>query len=408
MSNTKKIQVFEHHTLKIGNEYLGVKFETRHFEALAKLNQFHGNKYFTILHKAIKFSEYVGVVQIDDLVIEILPKIDKTEDDASMWQKVLIDMLKATKRLNVQNVGQANISKQNKHLLDIYFEWYLKEVRLLIHKGLIKKYYKQTANVKALKGKLEFAGHIQKNLIHKERFYTTHQVYDKDHLLHQVLNEALGIIEDLSKGTHLFSKCKTIQLDFPETEYIACTPKTFDKIKYNRKNAPYQKAIEIAKIIILNYAPNVTSGSERLLALLFDMNQLWEEYVLVKLKEAFKDSEYKVLGQRKKQFWNGITIRPDIVITSKNEEETFVIDTKWKNNKDNKASTQDLRQMYVYNEYWSSLKSMLLYPAKETEFNGFINFKDKEQQCGIGKLDILNGNKLETEVGKTVHDWFLQ
>ena len=34
-------------------------------------------------------------------------------------------------------------------------------------------------NSEALKGKLEFAGHIQKNVIHKERFYTTHQVYDK-------------------------------------------------------------------------------------------------------------------------------------------------------------------------------------------------------------------------------------
>ena len=406
MLKSKRIQVFEHKILKIDREYEGVSFEARHFEALVKLNQFHDNKYFTVLHKAVKFSEYVGVIQIDDIVIEVLPKVDNTEEDESLWQKVLIDMLKATKKLNVQNVGEANISKQNIHLLDIYFEWFLNEVRSLIRQGLIKKYYKQTDNVKALKGKLEFSGHIQKNLIHKERFYTTHQVYDKDHLLHQVLNQALNIIEDLSKGTYLFSKCKTVQLDFPETNYINCTSKTFDKIKYNRKNAPYETAIEIARIIILNYAPNVTSGSERLLALLFDMNVLWEEYMLVKLKEAFKESEYKVLGQRKKKFWNGITIRPDIVISNKTE--TFVIDTKWKNNKNNKPSTQDLRQMYVYNDYWDSLKSLLLYPANKTQFGGFIDFEEKDQQCALGKLNILKGNKLDPQIGDNIYKWFLE
>ena len=125
------------------------------------------------------------------MTIEILPKIDRyesdTEETKKKWQNVLIQMLKATRKLKIQQVGQANVTRQSIHLLDIYFEWFLDEVQLLIHQGLIKQYYKKTGNVKALKEKLEFAGHIQKNLVHKERFYTTHQAYDKDHLIHQAL-----------------------------------------------------------------------------------------------------------------------------------------------------------------------------------------------------------------------------
>lgn len=88
-------------------------------------------------------------------------------------------MLRVTRKLKIQQAGQANVSRQSIHLLEIYFEWFLNEVQLLIHQGLIKQYYKETGNIKALKGKLKFAENINKNLIHKERFYTTHQVYEK-------------------------------------------------------------------------------------------------------------------------------------------------------------------------------------------------------------------------------------
>jgi 5-methylcytosine-specific restriction enzyme subunit McrC len=81
IKNLKKIQVFEHQTLHYGRDYDSVSFEEKHFIALAKLNEYHKNKYFTIVHKGIKFSQYVGVVQIDDLSIEILPKSDNSTDE---------------------------------------------------------------------------------------------------------------------------------------------------------------------------------------------------------------------------------------------------------------------------------------------------------------------------------------
>ncbi len=399
-----KIQVFEHNTLYHGKEYKGVLFKEQHFNLLAKLNQFHDNKYFTLVHKGIKFSQYVGVIQVDGLCIEILPKIDNSEEDTQLWQGVLISMLKATKRLKVNNIGHANVNKQNIHLLDIYFEWFLNEVQNLIHQGLIKKYYKETGNVKALKGKLDFAQHLNANLIHKERFFTTHQIYNKDHLVHQILGVALEIISQFSRGTYIYGKCKTVQLDFPEVTSIQVNQATFTKLPKSRKTKPYETALEIARLIILNFAPNISSGSEKMLALLFDMNSLWEEYVLVRLRQAAAEGVI-VYGQNYKPFWNNITIRPDIVITK--GDDTFVIDTKWKNINGSKPSTNDLRQMYVYNEYWKSNNSILLYPAPETKSPNFISYDgDDMHQCAIGKLNILNHTGLNENVGYEILEWF--
>ncbi|MBF4515578.1 restriction endonuclease [Flavobacterium sp. ANB] len=414
MLKENTIQVFEHSFLPIKG-----KFEQRHFVALSKLNALHNYQYFDLKHNGVVFKQFVGVIQVDGLTIEILPKIDNDGKSTNVWQKALIEMLRVTKKLKIQNVNNANVNKQNIHLLDIYFEWFLNEVQLLIHQGLIKQYYKETNNVKALKGKLEFAGHISKNLVHKEHFYTTHQVYDKDHLIHQILSKALNIVEKCTKGNYLYSKCKTVQLDFPEVKNISVTEATFTKIPKTRKIAPYETALAISKFIILNFAPNISSGSENMLALLFDMNNLWEEYILARLKQS--DREVTVYGQQSTHFWNGISIRPDIVIEK--DKMKFIIDTKWKNISYSKPSTQDLRQMYVYNDYWKSDKAMLLYPSNTTNFSSFVQFQNhhvhayiidneqkfKQHKCCLGKVSIfkLDKDSLNDKIGDEIIDCFL-
>lgn len=404
-SSRQKISVFEHQTIHYGKSYNGVKFKESHFNALAKLNELHDNKYFTLVHKGVKFSSYVGVIQIEDLILEVLPKIDRSEESPVLWKDVLIEMLRATQKLKVNNIGNAFVSKQQIHLLDIYFEWFLNEVQALIHQGLIKKYYKQTSNVKSLKGKLEFANHIQKNLVHKERFFTTHQIYGTNHLEHQILGLALKIIEQFSNGSYLYSKCKTVQLDFPEVSPIKPHPGLFSKLVYNRKNKAYKSALEIARIIILNYAPSISSGNEKMLALLFDMNNLWEEYVLVQLKSLRLDG-IRVIGQSSKRFWQNVTIRPDIVIQK--DSEIFVLDTKWKNIQSNKPSVHDLRQMFVYNHYWDSYKALLLYPSNKTERPRFEAFKDENQECAVGKINIIENNSLKSNLGFEIINWLTE
>jgi 5-methylcytosine-specific restriction enzyme subunit McrC len=206
-----------------------------------------------------------------------------------------------------------------------------------------------------------------------------------------------------------------VQLDFPEVKTIAANEATFTKIPKSRKTAPYEIALAIARLIILNYAPSISSGSERMLALLFDMNSLWEEYILARLKQT--DEDLTVYGQQSTTFWNGISIRPDIVIEKGEDEfkQTFIIDTKWKNINGGKPSTDDLRQMYVYNDYWKSYQAMLLYPSNKSTFTGFVAFeknkaKSEQHKCGLGKISIFNPNEtaLNEKIGNDIMKWFTE
>ena len=199
-----QIDVYEHGRLIIDEEV----FTRSHWKSFVKLNTLQYGAYFDVLHNGLKFKHYVGVLQVDGLLVNIHPKADKDDDD-SRWKGVLLQMLQVCGKVKAQTAGNAQLKKQNINLLEVYFEYYLKEMESLIHGGLVKKYRRETNNVKALKGKLEFAGNIRYNLVHKERFYTTHQVYNHDHVLHQVLQHALEIIEQFSKGSLLFDRCKS-------------------------------------------------------------------------------------------------------------------------------------------------------------------------------------------------------
>lgn len=208
------------------------------------------------------------------------------------------------------------------------------------------------------------------------------------------------VIEQLSKGSYLYAKCKRVQLDFPEVSSIKCTATTFDKLKLNRKSQPYEKALEIARLIILNYAPNISSGSERMLALLFDMNSLWEEYILVQLKKACLNTPYTVAGQHSQNFWGNMSLRPDIIIKKDNATQV-IIDTKWKQIEANKPSTNDLRQMYVYNDHWNSKFSILLYPGTHQSDIFHRPFHFPDHSCGILKINVLDdGSKLDQRIGE--------
>lgn len=374
-------------------------------DALLRFNEYHDNQYFDGIAKGIRLKQFVGIIQIDGLSIEVLPKIDRNRDDET-WREVLLQMLKATGKLKVQTTGHAHVQRQHLNLLEIYFELFLKELQYLMRSGLVKKYRKHTANVKALKGKLEFAGNIRKNLLHKERFYTTHQVYDVDHKLHQVLAVALDVVHQFTKGTRLYDLCRRVEMDFPDVQKVAVNEQFLNSIKLDRKTASYAKALEVARLIILNYSPDIKSGQEKMLSLLFDMNVLWEEYVLTMLKKECRGTDIKVKGQESKRFWGSYkTIRPDIVIEQ--EGETYIIDTKWKRPTNKQPSVEDLRQMYTYSRFWNTEKVILLYPGDpiDTKFIKYHNYEldNKEHKCKVAFVSVLDGEKrLSKELGSSI------
>jgi 5-methylcytosine-specific restriction enzyme subunit McrC len=412
MSRNPLIRVFEYESLTTFDSGDGRFLTKSELDRLYQFNDRNRNIYFTGIRNGVKFNSYVGVIQIGGLTIEILPKADRQDqpdkEEYLRWQRILLDMLNYCYYIKVDSVSETALEKKNNSILDLYFQLFLDEVSFLLRKGLVKQYRKYSGNLNVVKGRILFNQQIRKNLVHQERVYTEHQVYDTDNLYNQVLLHALSILNRITSNPMLKDQIHRIKLDFPELQDILVNKSHFDRLKDTRKTKPYQNALKIAKMIILNYSPDIRSGSEDMLALLFDMNKLWEEFIY-RVLQSDPDSEYEVSFQNSKDFWETKTIRPDLVLNRKGrKKEKFIIDTKWKIVDANNPSDDDLKQMFAYNLYWNAGKSILLYPGSEKleeKFGKFHKGKTSENMCKVGFINVLNSEgKLDRGIGKRILD----
>jgi 5-methylcytosine-specific restriction enzyme subunit McrC len=146
VSRTKPIQVFEFEKLTLKADLKGRYLTQNELVKLLDFNDRNKNIYFNGIRDGIQFKNYVGVIQIGGLTIEILPKADKQttsiDSDYKTWHNVLLSMLKVCKQISVNSISEANLTRRNNSLLELYFEIYLNEVESLLRNGLIKNYRK--------------------------------------------------------------------------------------------------------------------------------------------------------------------------------------------------------------------------------------------------------------------------
>ncbi|GER59619.1 hypothetical protein ULMA_17270 [Patiriisocius marinus] len=402
----KPLQFFEYDRVTFKGKWSDPKFNKTHFEAFEQYYIANPDtSFFELIPNGVRFKQYVGVVQIGKTTIEVLPKAGR-HSEKDVWQGVLLDMLKACHLLTARNTGTAQLRLKSNSLLHLYFELFLNEVELLIKRGLIKKYRRENAQAKSLRGPIQFAKQIANNTIHKERFYINDSLYDKDHHIHQILNETIRVISHFTDEAVVRDKLNRVKALFPETKSLKVVSSDFKKIPLSRKHIPYEKALLISELILLNYRPDIKSGSRDLIALMFDMNKLWEEYILQSLRREGSD-RFTIRGQKQKVFWNNSkVIKPDIVIETKDKVNTYIVDTKWKVVNDGKPGDDDLKQMYAYNYRWNCNHSMLLYPSTtdQTKVKGqYFKAEDgKSHSCELAFAQVLDGKTLNKNIAKEI------
>ena len=388
-----------------------------HYQEMQKKQEETGSDYFRILNKGIQFTHYVGVLQAGNLTIEIVPKTDNqarlAENEATgvmeheskqQWHGALLQMLQECRLLKINNADFANLNLRQQSILTMYLELFVTAAESLVHQGLVKNYGQHQGNQPALKGRLLFQKQVAVNSTHAERFYVRHTAYHYLHVYNSIVCQTLQLIIHISSDPNVTDRAGRLLAQFPRTDIITVTPDTFSRITYDRKTERYRDAIELARLLLLNYRPGITGGREKVIAILFDMNKLWEEWVYRRLKKEEARFDITVQRQQSADFYKAghshghTTIRPDIVIRHRNE--IIIVDTKWKLLKNRTPDEADLKQMFVYNLYWACNKSVLLYPASQLttttgSYQHFSKIKEVHSMCSVLTATIFHNQKLD-------------
>lgn len=378
--------------LRIGNEENNITVsEYRNLSNYLKKNISKRSVIYD--YNKIKFINYVGIINVNNLIIEILPKISLTNDN-SKDREMLIFMLSKCNKISVDMKEMINSNILNNSLLDIFAKIFSSALLRELSKGIYRSYVSYEEALTMIRGKISITKSVKENTIIKNKMYCEYDEFTEDNLLNCILKKAINIILFSVKNNNIKKELNIVNNILNEVSDIYIDSNIISNYKLNRMNSRFLKCFTLAKFILLSSSFDKSLGKEDGFSILFEMNYLYEEYIGVLLKEIYNNEDVSVITQEKNKYllWNlksernEIALKPDIVVY-KNDKVDTIIDTKWKSaSVSNKEvySQGDIYQMYAYiTSYLECQKCILLYPRNSNDINH-----------SIWKLNNIMGNKM--------------
>src|SRR5699024_9623376 len=328
---------------------------------------------------SITFINYVGFIKLSTVSIEILPKINISSKDYHKSRKALINMLNKSGiiKFNYSNVGMLNM--YNMSLNEILTLIFAKTLQRELVKGPYLEYVNIEENSKALKGSIVVKQHIKNISSCRSDVYCRYEEFFINNKLNQILNTCINkSIKDI-KNSDTIKILNHLKVVYSDVSTIDITNKEAIDFKFTRLNSRFESSLLLAKMILNGYSSTGNKGDNKSFAILFEMNEVYERYIINLLSIHLENyivhsqnTKYKLLKNEKtsKKIYS---LKPEIVIEH-NKKYKIIIDTKWKmvdsNTIRHGVKREDFYQMYAYlPKYKDANAAILLYPSNENIHN---------------------------------------
>lgn len=256
----------------------------------------------------LKANYYIGVTRLDeDTVLEVVPKIDNLD-----WRKMFEECLHSNykdvneKLPNIFGVeaNQRPITtdkeKASVWVLNFLAALMAEMLKPILAKGFKRNFVRREDNLTGkIRGSIDFNQHLRKNIIGKreERIFCRYQEYDIDCLENQVLKRALKILlkdcHDIEQEQENILRRALRHLgEVSELKSVG----QIRSLNINSIYIDYKRVLEVAKNIILFHGNDLTPKDEQkafFMPYWINMPLLFELYALIKLREAYPNSEIK-------------------------------------------------------------------------------------------------------------------
>jgi len=332
-----------------------------------------------------KVKNFVGVIELKDSTqIEILPKITQNEEDIVSSKKALLKMLHYVQDIPFKISQDAQLQTENLNIFEIFINSFLKQLHLLIQKGIKSDYQEIAENQNFLKGKLQFQEQIKHNLVHQERFFVAYDGYMADIAPNRIIKTTLQKLAKVSRNAQNKQKIKMYQevyVDIPFSNNIAKDLATCEHL--NRFFQHYKLVLEWCRVFLENKSFTSFSGNCVNWAILFPMQVVFESYIGSLFRRysfnysiSLQDKSHYLLEQPK-QF----SLCPDMVVYQA-DTAIQVLDTKWKildTSEPNLGIQQsDLYQIFAYAKKYNVQKLVLIYPAPSEQTSAIVHWQYEE------------------------------
>lgn len=267
-------------------------------------------------------------------------------------------------------------ASQKERILNLPLLLFPDYLRRALRKGIFKTYIRHHYNDSKVRGTIDIARHIARNIPFIGNVAYSRREYSDDNYLMELVRHTIEFIKKQKFGNRILAGVRD------EAERVReATPKydPCDKMRVVAENArlPVRHAyyheyrdLQRLCIWILKHPDEawhrLGSGSHRIYGVLFDGAWLWEEYVAELISELFHhpnnrlqtNAQYLFTEQQNNRLGK---IYPDFI--SKDKERRIIADAKYKKELEN----LDDQQLLAYMFRFDAKKGYLLYPRSEKQ-----------------------------------------
>lgn len=398
------LSVLEHEKIYIGNERDVSKkqISKEDVEAIRKIDIKNKN-IFKWGSRYITPQQWVGVISLPGLSLEILPKIFGSYDEVEI-KEILLYMIKVAHNIPTRKNINAKVNLSKNGLVEILIASYLEKIEYYIREGFLPSYQKVVKNITTIKGSIVFSQHINKNIMNPTRFICKYSKLDIDNDVNKLIKHTMVKMKRMSKDFSNISRLNRALIYFDEISEISEYQLSNINIQITSNNSRIKEIVEYSNIFLDGYAISLSSGSKFVSSMLFDMNKIFEVFIYKSYKKLLGS---RVLYQYRKNYLvsdmagirKKIRLEPDILINT-DKGVSMVVDTKWKVIK-SFAKESDIYQMNAYVSAIPKVNiAVLMYPKTTTTHSvvgdyKFINIsKDKELKIRAVDLSIVRDETL--------------
>jgi len=346
------------------SQFLQLEQFIERFEQQRKVKVFqHGPR------NSLIAQNFVGVIHLGSFQVEVLPKVHA---DESQLRRNLVEMVAGTLKLKLHGGVAGQMERSSHSVLEALARLYCESLWQALHKGMVKRYETRRDNLVVLRGRLNVAQQLRHNLARPDRLHCSFDEFTPDNELNRVLKLSLRILLSRVKTEQTTRNVAELLMCFDEVGDISAYSLKWERVVIDRLSEGYAPLVRMARMFIEGYTPDLVSGKSDGFAVLFDMNELFEEFIGRQVQRVTSLSGVRTLLQSPvlplARLVYGKTcfqLRPDIVLMD-GSVPTVVLDTKWKRLKAGASydglSTVDIYQMHAYAQRYSVRNVVLLYP----------------------------------------------
>ncbi len=353
----------------------------------------------------IRAKNWVGVVQVPGLSVEILPKVD--HERAPELRRLLLYMLAVAGAIPIRERDIASLETERFSLLEALVAIFAQQLLVELQRGVPRAYVWNEADSPVLRGRLLLAQQLSRNAGRLGLLHVGYDEFSDDTLLNQIFKYGCEVLLGRTNRPETQRCLREALLYFDAVDERVIQDVDFEKVHLNRNSERFRPFLDFCRLVVRGFTPSISTGRSPTFSLLFPMERVFEQFVGRLLRGRAVDlglaRDRVHLQARGKRHWllkqpNGrgrFRLKPDVLVTGASGKPALILDTKWKvlaadaSDPKGGVSQPDLYQLYAYATRYRCPDNVLLFPQSGTTRPvDYQTFGDDSRRLRIALIDL--------------------